>query len=273
MAHYVVGDIHACLQPLQQLLAKVEFNPRYDTLWAVGDLIGRGPQPQATLEFLAELGPAFKTVLGNHDLHALAVLSEVRPAKTKDNIGDILHSSDRDYWLNWLRQHPLFLANAELQLIVAHAGIYPQWSIDEAASYAEEIHVQLRSNRFSQFLSHMYGNEPSSWHNDLAGTERWRFIVNAFTRMRYVQTGNLALELTEKRPPKKASNNLQPWFERWPTTPWTLAFGHWASLQGKSPRADVLALDTGCVWGETLTLWDVEREKRIAVPGIARTAK
>lgn len=273
MAHYIVGDIHACLQPLQQLLAKVEFNPRYDTLWAVGDLIGRGPQAQATLEFLAELGPAFKTVLGNHDLHAIAVFSEVRPPNRKDNTSDILYSADRDYWLDWLRKQPLLLANAEQQLVVTHAGIYPRWTVDEAAQYAAEVELLLRSREFPQFLSHMYGNQPNLWQPDLAGADRWRFIVNAFTRMRYVQNDNLALELNEKRPPGQAEKALAPWFEHWPQTPWQLAFGHWASLQGNSPRADVVALDTGCVWGAELTLWDVELQQKIAVPGIPRTAE
>ena len=272
MAHYVVGDIHGCLQPLQKLLAKVEFNPRYDQLWAVGDLIGRGPNAQATLEFLADLGPALQTVLGNHDLHALAVLCELRQPNPKDNTASLLHSESRDFWIEWLRKQPLLLADAAQSLLITHAGIHPQWSVDEAAGHAQEVELVLRSNNFVQFLEQMYGNHPVLWHEDLAGVERWRFIVNVFTRMRYLEKQSLALDLTEKSPPTElpASSALMPWFAAWPQSHWRIAFGHWASLMGQSSRSDVIALDTGCVWGESLTLLDVEGNKKISVPGWQR---
>lgn len=272
MAHYVVGDIHGCLQPLQNLLAKVGFNARYDQLWAVGDLIGRGPNAEATLEFLVALGPAFQTVLGNHDLHALAVLCELRRPNPKDNTANLVYSGNRDFWIAWLRKQPLLLADATQSLVVTHAGIHPQWSIDEAANYAQEVELVLRSNNFVQFLEQMYGNQPALWQANLSGIERWRFIVNVFTRMRYLEKPSLALNLMEKSPPTELqpSSTLIPWFSAWPQSHWRIAFGHWASLMGHSARSDIIALDNGCVWGESLTMLDVESNKKISVPGWQR---
>ncbi|RUO20388.1 bis(5'-nucleosyl)-tetraphosphatase [Aliidiomarina iranensis] len=271
MARYLVGDIHGCLQPLQNLLSAVHFDPRTDELWAVGDLIGRGPQAQATLEFLAEMGTSFRCVLGNHDLHALAVLCQLRKANPKDRTADLARSSDRDYWIHWLRHQPLLLADAAQSLVVTHAGIHPEWSVDQASEYANEVALCLRSSKFVQFLEQMYGNDPAQWHADLSGHERIRFIVNVLTRMRYVTPTN-ALELNEKRHPKAVPTeaNLQPWFSARKHSPWRIVFGHWASLMGDTQRTDIIGLDTGCVWGETLTAWEPESNKKISVPGWQR---
>lgn len=271
MARYVVGDIHGCLKPLQNLLNKVDFNSKRDELWAVGDLIGRGPEAQATLEFLAEMGTSFRCVLGNHDLHALSVLCQLRRANPKDRTADIAKSADRDLWIDWLRKQPLLLADASQSLVMTHAGIHPDWSVDEASEYADEVALCLKSRNFVQFLSEMYGNEPALWHPDLSGNERIRFIVNVFTRMRYVTTEH-ALELNEKQHPDNVAAELQlrPWFSARKTSPWQIVFGHWASLMGDTHRSDIIGLDTGCVWGETLTAWEPETNKKISVPGWQR---
>ncbi|MCL5254934.1 MAG: symmetrical bis(5'-nucleosyl)-tetraphosphatase [Gammaproteobacteria bacterium] len=270
MARYIVGDIHGCLQPLQNLLKQVDFSPRVDELWAVGDLIGRGPDAQATLEFLAELGPSFRCVLGNHDLHALAVFTEVKAVNPKDNTHDIARSADRDYWINWLRQQPLFVADATNCIAMVHAGIHPQWSIDQAAEYAHEVELYLQSRQYVQLLEQMYGNSPESWSNDLAGFERLRGIINICTRMRYL-TADGHIDLAHKEPLAAARElGLKPWYQDIAIHPWQLAFGHWASLQGEADHPQVLALDTGCVWGEQLTLWDCEQQKKISVPGWQR---
>lgn len=270
MARYIVGDIHGCLQPLQALLQRVDFDPKADQLWAVGDLIGRGPQAQATLEFLAELGPSFRCVLGNHDLHALAVFTEVKRINPKDNTADIAHSRDRDFWIDWLRKQPLFVADGSQAIAMVHAGIHPDWRIDDAAAYASEVELYLRSRQFVTLLEHMYGNETQHWHDALSGIDRLRFFINVFTRMRYL-TADKGVELTCKAPPEQALElGLAPWFAQLSIAPWQLAFGHWASLQGEAKQDSVLALDTGCVWGEQLTLWDCERKTRVSVPGWQR---
>ncbi|MCL4409110.1 symmetrical bis(5'-nucleosyl)-tetraphosphatase [Aliidiomarina haloalkalitolerans] len=270
MARYIVGDIHGCLQPLQQLLDKVGFCPRADELWAVGDLIGRGPEAQATLEFLAELGTSFRCVLGNHDLHALAVFTEVKPINPKDKTHEIARSADRDYWIDWLRKQPLFIADAANCIAMVHAGIHPDWRIDQAAEYAQEVELYLQSRQYVQLLEQMYGNEPASWSDDLSGFERLRCIINVCTRMRYLQSDG-RIDLAHKEPLESAlQHGLKPWYEDLTIAPWQLAFGHWASLQGNAEHPQVLALDTGCVWGERLTLWDCEQQKKISVPGWIR---
>ncbi|WP_185960780.1 symmetrical bis(5'-nucleosyl)-tetraphosphatase [Aliidiomarina halalkaliphila] len=258
MARYIIGDLHACLTPLKRLLAAVDFNPRHDQLWSVGDLIGRGPEPQATLEYLVGLGPAFQCVLGNHDLHALAVLCDIRPPNPKDNTGALLYGPDRDFWIQWLRQQPLLLTDPQRLQVVVHAGLLPSWTVDQATSYATDVENTLRSHRFVQFLEQMYGNEPAQWSNDLHGIERQRFIVNALTRMRYLRPDG-SLDFGQKEHPSQVDRaEFTPWFEQWPQSPWTIFFGHWAALRGDTQRTDIRALDTGCVWGEQLTLINAE---------------
>ncbi|WP_194757067.1 symmetrical bis(5'-nucleosyl)-tetraphosphatase [Aliidiomarina indica] len=258
MARYIIGDIHACLAPLKRLLAAVDFNPRHDQLWSVGDLIGRGPEPLATLEYLVELGPAFQCVLGNHDLHALAVLCDVRPANRNDNTHALREGSDRDFWIQWLRRHPLLITDPERLQLIVHAGLHPAWTVEMAQSCARDVETTLRSSNFVSFLERMYGNEPSQWSDSLYGVERARFIVNAMTRMRYLHADG-QLDFDQKEHPSHCSQpDVIPWFELWPQSPWTIFFGHWAALQGETHRADIRALDTGCVWGEQLTLINAE---------------
>lgn len=266
MARYIVGDIHACLEELKALLKQVNFSAQHDELWAVGDLIGRGPKPEATLEFLADLGPAFKCTLGNHDLHALAVLCEVRESHPKHNLDPLLHSSERDHWIDWLRHHSLMLVDLERHHVVSHAGIYPEWGIHEALTYAQEIEDKLSGAHFVDLLTDMYGSEPSTWSDTLTGTERARFIINAFSRMRYLTSAG-ALDFSEKKHPYTIQNKtLSPWYIRWPKTEWTLFFGHWAALMTQTERPDVIGLDSGCVWGKSLTMIHADSGERFTQP-------
>lgn len=260
MALYLVGDIHGCARELETLLSRVSFDPDQDTLWSVGDLIGRGPQPLEVLQLLDSLGSAFQCVAGNHDLNLLSVLCGVRPANAKDNTAAILNSPQRDYWVDWLRQQPLLLKHPDAPLVMVHAGIYPGWSIKQAQQLANEASQTLQSDHFVSFLQDMYSNKPAIWNDRLQGTERFRFIINAFTRMRFCrrQEESIALDLDCKVPPGDAPVPLKPWFEFWPESSVTVAFGHWAALNGESRRKDVVALDTGCVWGNKLTLWNYD---------------
>lgn len=267
MALYVVGDIHGCIDELKRLLNKVAFNPAVDQLWSVGDLVGRGPHSKQVLEFVDGLGSAFSCVLGNHDLHLLSVLCEVKPGNPKDRTELIHQGPERDYWIAWLRRQPLMLQAPEHGLAMVHAGIYPQWTVEQAQQHADEASKVLQQDDFTDYLTAMYHNEPHAWQDELSGHNRFRFIVNAFTRMRYCTQPTpqhpIELDLSTKLAPEDAANHLQPWFNFWPPRPITIVFGHWAALNGQSQRGDVRALDTGCVWGNQLTLWDVTHDRLI----------
>lgn len=267
MAVFVVGDIHGCIDELQRLLDKARFDPAKDTLWSVGDLVGRGPHSHLVLNFVRDLGDAFQMVLGNHDLHLLAVLSGVREAADKDRTEQVRYANQAENWVDWLRGQPLMRQHASYKLAMVHAGIYPEWSIDEAQIYADEVSHQLQQDNFTDYLATMYHNEPAVWDPELDSLSRFRFIVNAFTRMRFCQRtfphNRIALELTCKLPPEQATDALQPWFNFFPASPITLVFGHWAALNGNCPRSDIVALDTGCVWGNKLTAMVFPDQRRI----------
>lgn len=260
MALYLVGDIQGCYAELDKLLERVAFNPRFDQLWAVGDLVARGPDSLAVLQLFQRLGPAAATVLGNHDLHLLSILCGVKSAKPADRLDAIaaLPARQRDDIIQWLVHCPLLLQ--QQHLVVTHAGIYPWWSVAEAAGYAEEVSASLQSawqqQTLSDWLTRMYGNQPEQWQPQLQGEQRIRFIINAFTRMRFC-TADGRLNFTAKQAPAAADleRGLIPWFELWQPSEQRLLFGHWAALAGATGRDDVIGLDSGCVWGQHLTLW------------------
>lgn len=260
MALYLVGDVQGCYAELNQLLDRVSFNPRFDQLWAVGDLVARGPDSLAVLNLFQQLGPAAQTVLGNHDLHLLSILSGVKRAKPADQLEPILALpvSQREQLLDWLCQRPLLLQQP--QLLVSHAGIYPWWSVEQALDYAHEVQLSLQQawqrQTLADWLTTMYGNEPAQWHDGLHRDERIRFIINAFTRMRFCYPdGRLDFNAKEQPTAAALSSGLIPWFELWQPSEQRLVFGHWAALAGATGRDDVIGLDTGCVWGQHLTLW------------------
>ncbi|WP_038173704.1 MULTISPECIES: bis(5'-nucleosyl)-tetraphosphatase (symmetrical) ApaH [Vibrio] len=257
MATYIVGDLQGCLDELLLLLDKVKFKPKKDTLWVAGDLVARGPKSLDVLRYLKSLGKSVKIVLGNHDLHLLAVSLGLFKAKDKDRTAAILSAPDKKELLKWLRKQPL-LAEHE-QFVMCHAGISPQWSLDQARSAAKEVEAILHGKEWRWLIENMYANQPDRWHDKLKGIERYRYIINAFTRMRFCAADG-RLDMACKLPPNKVKDEgLQPWFEveqRIPLTK-TVIFGHWAALEGYQNN-DVIGLDTGCVWGGSLTMlrWD-----------------
>ncbi|RWU09023.1 symmetrical bis(5'-nucleosyl)-tetraphosphatase [Pseudidiomarina gelatinasegens] len=274
MARYLVGDIQGCAEQVSKVLEQASFNPKFDELWCVGDLVGRGPASLRSLEIVRELGASAHIVLGNHDLNLLAVLCGVREADPKDKLGAILALTDAEKrdWIGWLVQQPLLLRSND-NLVMTHAGIYPWWTIDQAENYANEVSTALQTawtnDQLPGFLQSMYGNEPSQWTDDLQGDERIRFIINAFTRMRFCDTGG-HLNFSVKTAPNDPNvpEHLVPWFELWDVSDTTLVFGHWAALMGNTQRDDVIALDTGCVWGEHLTLMQWPNGQCIRAPGV-----
>ena len=263
MATYAVGDIQGCLKPLQALLIHVNFNPKKDRLWVAGDLINRGPKSLKTLRFLYLLRNSLKVVLGNHDLHLLAVAAGQRSPSVSDTLKSILRAADRDTLLEWLRYQALVHHDSRLGYTMVHAGIPPQWSLEETLGYASEVEVVLQSKKIVKFLGKMYGNQPDIWDESLSGHKRWRLITNYLTRMRFCDA-NGRLELKTKSGTNTAPAGFQAWYEHphRKTQNDKIIFGHWAALNGNADHHGVFPIDTGCVWGGKLTMMRLDDQKR-----------
>ncbi|MBD1552109.1 symmetrical bis(5'-nucleosyl)-tetraphosphatase [Pseudomonas typographi] len=260
MASYAVGDLQGCLDPLKCLLERVHFEPAHDTLWLVGDLVNRGPQSLETLRYLYSIRQALVCVLGNHDLHLLAVAHGCQPLKRGDTLKETLDAPDAGDLLQWLRLQKLLHFDAPRNLAMVHAGIPPQWNIAQALRLAAEVHATLRDDgQLEAFLAGMYGNEPSQWDDQLHGVERLRVITNYFTRMRFC-TADGRLELKAKEGADTAPPGFAPWFSHAgrKAAEVNIIFGHWAALEGRCDAPGVFALDTGCVWGGKMTLMDLD---------------
>lgn len=267
MSNYIVGDIQGCYDELIQLLKSVNFNPNTDTLWVAGDLVARGPKSLETLRYIKSLGKSAKVVLGNHDLHLLAVSLGLFPAKKKDKTQPILDAEDKQELLDWIRSQPLMQEHDEF--VMCHAGISPQWDLNTARTANLEVSEVLQSDRWSWLIENMYSNQPDVWKSELSGIERYRYIINSFTRMRYC-TPQFQLDMACKLPPQDVTGHeLVPWFEL--TTrvevEKTILFGHWAALEGYTGEA-VIGLDTGCVWGGELTLLRWEDKQFFTQPAL-----
>ncbi len=251
MAIYAVGDVQGCHTELVQLLEKFKFDASHDQLWLVGDLVNRGPDSLAVLRLVKSLGGSAVTVLGNHDLHLLAVAEGVAALHPSDTLDDILHAPDRGELLFWLRHQKLL--HTENDCVLVHAGLLPSWTVKQAVILANEAEQALRGNHYVELLAHMYGNQPNHWRDDLVGYDRLRVIINAFTRLR-ICTDSGAMEFKFKGEVKDIPQGYRPWFE----TPQranadvTVVFGHWSAL-GLLRQEKVIALDTGCLWGGALT--------------------
>lgn len=259
MAVYAVGDLQGCLDPLQQLLDEVSFDPAVDRLWLVGDLVNRGPKSLETLRFLYSIRQSLVVCLGNHDLHLLATAWHPERLKRKDTLREILDAPDAAELLGWLRQQKLMHHDAELNTCMVHAGIAPQWSLQQALALAAEVEQVLQDEQqISDFLAQMYGNEPSIWQDELSGMPRLRAITNYFTRMRFCRADG-ELNLDNKLGPKHAPEGFAPWFSHQGKVlaHQRVIFGHWAALKGRTNHANAIGLDTGCVWGGKMTLFNL----------------
>lgn len=255
MSTYLIGDVHGCYDELHSLLQQVAFDPEKDTLWLTGDLVARGPGSLEVLRYVRSLGNAVHIVLGNHDLHLLAVYAGISRNKPKDRITPLLEAPDADELINWLRRQPLLQVDEEKKLVMAHAGITPQWDIETAKMCAREVESVLSSDSYPLFLNAMYGDMPNNWSPELTGLARLRFSTNALTRMRFCFP-NGQLDMICKEAPDSAPPPLKPWFaiENPVARDYTIIFGHWASLEGKGTPDGIIGLDTGCCWGGSLTM-------------------
>jgi bis(5'-nucleosyl)-tetraphosphatase (symmetrical) len=251
MALYLIGDVQGCDEPLQRLLEAIDFSPSRDTIYLLGDLVNRGPDSAGVLRRLRGYGSSAKCLLGNHDLNLLAVAGGVRAAGKRDTLDSVLQAPDCHDLLNWLRQQPL--ARYEHGILMVHAGVLPQWSLQQTLALACEVQAIVSGDSSEMFLTRMYGNEPSVWSDQLEGTERLRLIVNALTRLRFL-TPDAAVDLKTSTSLHEAPAGLHPWFDmpHRQTASTTIAFGHWSQL-GLLLRPNLLSLDTGCVWGGQLS--------------------
>ena len=252
MALYMIGDVQGCDDALGRLLDEIAFSPSRDRLVLLGDLVNRGPQSLAVLRRLMALGDAAACLLGNHDLHLLAVSQGVRPLHRSDTVGDILGALDRTALLDWLRHRPLALH--ERGVLMVHAGVLPQWTAAQTLQLAGEVETVLRGAGWADFMQRMYGNQPDAWHEGLEGAERLRVIVNALTRLRFCSADGRMEFATKDAAADGAPPGYLPWFDvpGRRTAGDVVAFGHWSTL-GRLARPELIALDTGCVWGGCLS--------------------
>jgi len=265
MATYAIGDIQGCYDELCQLLSALSFDPTTDRLWLVGDLVNRGPQSLAVLRFLSQLGDRVRCVLGNHDLHLLAVARGHQRLKRSDTLQPILEAPDRDRLLQWLQQQPLLYHDPNLGYTMVHAGLPPQWDLATAQQLADEVSEVLQSDGCDPFLAAMYGDQPTRWHDQLRGHDRLRFAVNCFTRLRYLQA-NGEPEYRNKLGLESAGA-LLPWFQapHRQNRELKILFGHWSTL-GIYQGNGVIGLDSGCLWGGALSAYELERQRLVSLP-------
>ncbi len=256
MPTYVIGDVQGCLHAFLELIAAIDYDPRRDRLWFTGDLVNRGEDSIGMLRWCMAHDEGIVAILGNHDLHLLAVAEGFVPPHKKDTLTEILEAPDRDEVLEWLRRRPML--HREGDWLMVHAGLMPAWTPQQAQSLARELEDVLRGKGYRDFLRGMYGNEPRHWSEALSGQDRLRLIANAMTRMRFLHPDG-GLEFLHKCAPAEAPPGLIPWFDM----PGRLSrdvrvvFGHWSTL-GLYVRDDVVALDTGCLWGGRLTALRIE---------------
>lgn len=266
MAVYAIGDIQGCYDEFQKLLDHIHFDPAADILWFTGDLVNRGKNSLEVLRLIKQLGPQHHIVLGNHDLHLLAVAFGVAPLNPGDTFQSILAAKDCDELMEWLRYRPLLHYDQHLGYAMAHAGIPPFFNIQQAQSLASEVENALQSDSVGYYLQHMYGNKPDAWKSDLTGMERLRCITNFFTRMRLCYPDG-RLDFSYKGPLAGKPAHLIPWFDL-PgrvNPELKIIFGHWAALGGKADVPNVFPLDTGCVWGISLTAMRLGDEERLSI--------
>ena len=267
MATYAIGDVQGCFEELQALLGTIGFDRGKDRLWFVGDLVNRGPKSLETLRFVRDLGEGSVCVLGNHDLHLLALALGSAKRRKDDTLEEVLAAPDCGELLDWLRRLPLVHLNAGHLLV--HAGLPPQWDADEARALAKEVEAELRGPQHRKFLANLYGSRPDRWSDGLRGIGRLRAIVNAMTRMRFCKPDG-TMEFRSKGEATQAPAGYLPWFEvpGRKSAGVTVICGHWSAL-GLRVTPNLLALDSGCVWGGNLTAVRLEDRRLYEIPCFA----
>ncbi|MBS3936587.1 MAG: symmetrical bis(5'-nucleosyl)-tetraphosphatase [Sulfuritalea sp.] len=267
MATYAIGDLQGCFDPLRRLLDYTGFAPDADRLWFVGDLVNRGPQSLEVLRFVRALGAAAVTVLGNHDLHLVMQAAGFGKANKEDTLAAVLAAPDRDELLGWLRALPLFHVEGEWAMV--HAGLLPSWDVGKAQALSDEVSAALTAPNYGDFLANLWGSEPDAWRDDLAGWDRLRVVVNAMTRMRFVTPeGRMEFRASgAKGPPERGPAGCLPWFDAPArrSADHAILCGHWSAL-GFRQTDKLFALDSGCLWGGSLTAVRLEDRRVYQMP-------
>jgi bis(5'-nucleosyl)-tetraphosphatase (symmetrical) len=269
LATYIIGDVQGCYAELQQLLERIHYDPARDRLGFAGDLVNRGPDSLGVLRFVKNLQNPL-VVLGNHDFYLLAIGYGAVEYRGGHTLHDILQAPDKLELLDWLRRQPLAIYLQDADAIITHAGIPPQWPLSAALEHAEEVAQLLRNDDFLPYLRELeFHRQPfETWDERLTGVDRFRYIMNAFTHLRFCSVDGI-LDLTNKTA-QSADPKFRPWYE-WYQLPHRVLFGHWAALEGKLPHSRCIALDTGCVWGGALTAYRLEDGERFSVPSLLRS--
>lgn len=260
MGNYFIGDIQGCFTEFEKLIYTTGINYNKDTLWICGDLVARGDESLAVLKYCYQNQDFIKIVLGNHDINLLAVSEGIRAENKKDKISAILNCDDLPKYIDWLRTIPLVQTDEQLKVVMTHAGFPPMWDLPTLLTSCYNAHQALQSDQYKEFLKYIYQIKINNWSQANTIEEQNTFTVNAITRMRYIYNKQ-ELDLTCKEAPSEqtASKQLQPWFNLLPEPlPYTIIFGHWASLMGNINKKSIIGLDTGCVWGNKLTAWHYE---------------
>ena len=271
MSTYAIGDIQGCYSELQNLLNEINFDERRDELWFTGDLVNKGPKSLQTLRFIKALGVNAKITLGNHDLHLLAVAKNIQPLLKKDTIQEILAADDVEELIDWLKSRPLLITDDNLNFTMVHAGLPPQWSLENAKEFAKECELILQSEKINKLLAEMYGDTPNIWVNSLQDYAKQRFIINCFTRIRFCNSDGM-LDFDTKVAPGKQNTSLIPWYSlpNRKTKDNKIIFGHWSTVhignEKNFKQYNVYPIDTGCLWGGRLTAMRLEDEKVFSVP-------
>jgi bis(5'-nucleosyl)-tetraphosphatase (symmetrical) len=273
MATYAIGDIQGCYEEFARLLDQIDFRTDCDRLWLLGDLINRGPDNVSVVKRVMAMGDSAVVVLGNHDLHFLAVHRGGHTPSRSDTFSDLLDSSLADDASDWYRQQRFFYRDKSLGYVMAHAGIPHLWKMKQATALAAEVETVIRGAECEHYFQQMYGNEPDVWQENLEGMARWRVITNYFTRMRLVDARGV-MNLTHKGALDDAPEGLSPWFafERPKPSRHKILFGHWAALEGHTGDDRFISLDTGCVWGRYLTALRLEDGRFFKAESVNQTA-
>ena len=271
MSTYAIGDVQGCYSELQNLLNEINFDERRDELWFTGDLVNKGPKSLQTLRFIKALGVNAKNTLGNHDLHLLAVAKNIQPLLKKDTIQEILAADDVEELIDWLKSRPLLITDDNLNFTMVHAGLPPQWSLENAKEFAKECELILQSEKINKLLAEMYGDTPNIWSDSLQDYAKQRFIINCFTRIRFCNSDGM-LDFDAKVAPGKQNTSLIPWYSlpNRKTKDNKIIFGHWSTVhignEKNFKQYNVYPIDTGCLWGGRLTAMRLEDEKIFSVP-------
>lgn len=274
MATYVIGDVQGCLDELKLLLAQIDFNEAFDRLWFCGDLVNRGPNSLGVLRLVRKLSHRCTVVLGNHDIHLLAIVFGDAQVREKDTFKKLLKADDCEKLCMWLRKQPLLHYDPNFNTVLVHAGIPPCWDLKQALSYAAEVSDMLKDKDHLPFLDNIYGNHPDRWDDELKGWDRIRYITNALTRMRFCNEDGV-LHLENKGSPDPKEEGFAPWYilSKQLRNNVNIVFGHWAALNGYTGVNHIDALDTGCVWGNRLTALRLDDRKFFHVPAMMNYAK